>query len=56
MYCLKVIPFFLPYLMNAENLISSSSVMSKPALMALNNSINIHGLELERMLDIFFFN
>jgi hypothetical protein len=36
-YCLIVLPFFLRYLTNAENLISSLSVMSKPTLIIPSN-------------------
>jgi hypothetical protein len=40
-YCLIVLPFFLKYLMNANDLISSWSVMSKPTLMIPNNLIYV---------------
>jgi hypothetical protein len=41
MYCLIVLPFFLQYLANAENFISSWSVKSEPTLMITNNFIYI---------------
>jgi hypothetical protein len=42
MYCLTVLQFFLQYPTNAKYLISSSSVMLKPTLMILQNSLKPH--------------
>jgi hypothetical protein len=39
MYCLIVLPFFHQHLTNAENLISSWSVTSKPTLVIPNNFV-----------------
>jgi hypothetical protein len=45
MYCLIVLQLFPHCLINADNLISSLSVMSKPTLVIHNNSVCVCVLE-----------